>query len=60
MGVVTTTLEKAVNWAPHQRHVADAVWPGLLRHGNDGRRRPDYDMSRFGMELMRACRANRT
>ena len=35
MGVVTTTLEQAVAWSPHQCHVADAVWAGLLRHRDD-------------------------
>ena len=31
MGVVTTTLEQAGQLVAHQFHVADVVWPGLLR-----------------------------
>jgi NADH-quinone oxidoreductase subunit B len=53
-GVVTTTVEKAVNWAR-----SNAVWPALfglaccaieMMHTQTSRQ----DLSRFGMELMRA------
>src|ERR1700690_4646465 len=53
MGVVTTTLETAVNWAR-----TNAMWPMLfglaccaieMMSAQAG----SYDMSRFGMELMR-------
>jgi len=54
MGVVTTTLEKAVGWAR-----SNAVWPllfGLACCAIEmmSTEAPRYDMSRFGMELMRA------
>jgi len=54
MGFVTTTLAKGVNWAR-----ANSVWPALfglaccaieMMHSQMARN----DMSRFGMELMRA------
>lgn len=54
LGVVTTTLEQVINWGR-----TNAMWPmlfGLACCANEmmaaeGAR---YDMSRFGMELMRA------
>lgn len=54
MGVVTTTLEQVVNWSR-----TNSMWPMLFglaccaieMMGAEGAR---YDMSRFGMELMRA------
>ncbi len=54
MGVVTTTLEQMVNWGR-----SSAMWPmlfGLACCAIEmmGSQAPDYDMSRFGMELMRA------
>lgn len=54
MGVVTTTLEKAVNWAR-----TNAMWPmlfGLACCAIEmmSAQAADYDLSRFGMELMRA------
>ncbi len=53
MGVVTTTLESAVNWAR-----TNAMWPmlfGLACCAIEmmSAQASDYDMSRFGMELMR-------
>ncbi|MGH2581454.1 MAG: NADH-quinone oxidoreductase subunit B, partial [Anaerolineales bacterium] len=53
MGVVTTTLEKVVNWSR-----AGAMWPmlfGLACCAIEmmGAQASNYDMSRFGMELMR-------
>jgi NADH-quinone oxidoreductase subunit B len=50
MGVVTTTLEQAVNWSRTR-----AMWPllsGLIEMMSA--QASHYDMSRFGMELMRA------
>ena len=54
LGVVTTTLEQAVNWAR-----AGAMWPllsGLACCAIEmmSTQASHYDMSRFGMELMRA------
>ena len=54
MGMVTTTLEFAVNWAR-----TNAMWPmlfGLACCAIEmmSAQAADYDMSRFGMELMRA------
>ena len=54
MGIVTVSLEKAVGWAR-----SNAIWPMLFglaccaieMMSTQGAR---YDMSRFGMELMRA------
>ena len=53
MGVVTTTLEAAVNWAR-----TNAMWPmmfGLACCAIEmmAAQAADFDMSRFGMELMR-------
>jgi NADH-quinone oxidoreductase subunit B len=53
MGVVTTTLEKAVNWAR-----TNAMWPmlfGLACCAIEmmSTQASRYDLSRFGMELMR-------
>ena len=53
MGVVTTSLEKTVNWAR-----TNAMWPmlfGLACCAIEmmSAQAADYDMSRFGMELMR-------
>jgi len=53
MGVVTTTLEQVVNWS-RTRAMCRCCWFGVLCHRNDVGPGPDYDMSRFGMELMRA------
>src|SRR5258707_7473532 len=54
LGVVTTTLETAVNWGR-----TNAMWPmlfGLACCAIEmmAARASHYDMSRFGMELMRA------
>jgi NADH-quinone oxidoreductase subunit B len=54
MGVVTTTLEQAINWSR-----TNSMWPmlfGLACCAIEmmGAQAPSYDMSRFGMELMRA------
>ncbi len=54
MGVVTMTLEQAVNWSR-----ANAMWPmlfGLACCAMEmiSMQAPAYDVSRFGMELMRA------
>ena len=54
MGVVTTSLEQAVGWAR-----SNAIWPmlfGLACCAIEmmSTQAPRYDMSRFGMELMRA------
>src|SRR5258708_28732466 len=54
MGVVTTTLETAVNWVR-----TNSMWPmlfGLACCAIEmmAAQASDYDMSRFGMELMRA------
>ena len=54
MGIVTTSLEKAVNWAR-----SNAIWPmlfGLACCAIEmmSTQAPRYDLSRFGMELMRA------
>ncbi len=54
MGVVTTTLEQAVNWAR-----TNAMWPmlfGLACCAIEmmASQAAHYDLSRFGMELMRA------
>ena len=54
MGVVTTTIEQAVNWAR-----TNSMWPmlfGLACCAIEmmGAQASSYDMSRFGMELMRA------
>ncbi|HJW84151.1 MAG TPA: NADH-quinone oxidoreductase subunit B family protein [Anaerolineae bacterium] len=53
MGIVTTSLEKAVNWAR-----ANACWPlsfGLACCAIEfmSTQASSYDMSRFGMELVR-------
>ncbi|MGE5072781.1 MAG: NADH-quinone oxidoreductase subunit B [Anaerolineae bacterium] len=53
MGVVTTSLETAVNWAR-----TNAMWPmlfGLACCAIEmmAAQASDFDMSRFGMELMR-------
>jgi NADH-quinone oxidoreductase subunit B len=53
-GIVTTTLEKAVNWSRTY-----SMWPMLFGLACCAiemmmAQSPDYDMSRFGMELMRA------
>ena len=53
MGFVTTSLEKAVNWAR-----TNAMWPmlfGLACCAIEmmSAQASNYDMSRFGMELMR-------
>ena len=54
MGVVTLSAEKAINWAR-----SNAVWPmlfGLACCAIEmmSTQASNYDMSRFGMELMRA------
>ena len=54
LGAVTTTLEKAVNWSRTR-----AMWPllsGLACCAIEmmATQAADYDLSRFGMELMRA------
>ena len=54
MGVVTTTLERAVNWGR-----TNAMWPMLFGLACCAIEMistvmPDNDMSRYGMELMRA------
>jgi NADH-quinone oxidoreductase subunit B len=55
MGVVTTTLEQAVNWGR-----TNAMWPMLFGLACCAIEMistvagPQYDMARFGMELMRA------
>ncbi len=54
MGVVTLSLEKAVNWSR-----TNSMWPmlfGLACCAIEmmGAQASNYDMSRFGMELMRA------
>ncbi|MBI3360758.1 MAG: NADH-quinone oxidoreductase subunit B [Chloroflexi bacterium] len=54
MGVVTTTLETAVNWGR-----TNAMWPMLFGLACCAIEMistvmPDNDLSRFGMELMRA------
>ncbi len=54
MGIVTTTLEKAVNWSR-----TNSMWPmlfGLACCAIEmmSAQAADFDMSRFGMELMRA------
>ena len=54
MGIVTTSFEKAVGWAR-----SNAIWPmlfGLACCAIEmmSTQAPKYDMSRFGMELMRA------
>ena len=54
MGVVTTTLEQVVNWSR-----TNAMWPmlfGLACCAIEmmASQAATYDMSRFGMELMRA------
>jgi NADH-quinone oxidoreductase subunit B len=54
MGVVTTTLEQAVNWGR-----SNAIWPmlfGLACCAIEmmAAQAAHYDMSRFGAELMRA------
>jgi NADH-quinone oxidoreductase subunit B len=54
MGVVTTTLEDVVNWSR-----TNAMWPmlfGLACCAIEmmSAQASHYDMSRFGMELMRA------
>ena len=54
LGVVTTTLDPAVNWARTR-----AMWPLLLRLAccaieMMSTQASDYDLSRFGMELNRA------
>jgi NADH-quinone oxidoreductase subunit B len=54
MGVVTTSLEKMVNWSR-----TNSMWPmlfGLACCAIEmmGAQASSYDMSRFGMELMRA------
>jgi NADH-quinone oxidoreductase subunit B len=54
LGVVTTTLEKMVNWSR-----TNSMWPmlfGLACCAIEmmGAQASSYDMSRFGMELMRA------
>ncbi len=53
MGVVTTTLEQAIDWSR-----TNSMWPmlfGLACCAIEmmGAQAPRYDMSRFGMELMR-------
>ena len=53
MGIVTTSLEKAVNWSR-----TNSMWPmlfGLACCAIEmmSAQAADYDMSRFGMELMR-------
>jgi len=54
MGIVTTSLEKAVNWSR-----TNAMWPMLFGLACCAiemmvAQAADYDMSLFGMELMRA------
>lgn len=54
MGVVTTTLEQAINWSR-----TNSMWPmlfGLACCAIEmmSAQGASYDMSRFGMELMRA------
>jgi NADH-quinone oxidoreductase subunit B len=54
MGVLTTTLETAINWGR-----TNAMWPMLFGLACCAIEMiatvmPDHDMSRFGMELMRA------
>ncbi|MCC7209728.1 MAG: NADH-quinone oxidoreductase subunit B [Anaerolineae bacterium] len=54
LGVVTTTLETAINWGR-----TNSMWPmlfGLACCAIEmmSAQAPVYDMSRFGMELMRA------
>jgi NADH-quinone oxidoreductase subunit B len=53
LGILTTSLEKAVNWSR-----TGAMWPmlfGLACCAIEmmGSQASDYDLSRFGMELMR-------
>ncbi len=53
MGILTTTLEKAVNWGR-----SNALWPlgfGLACCAIEffATQAPSYDMSRFGMEVVR-------
>jgi NADH-quinone oxidoreductase subunit B len=53
MGILTTTVEKAVNWGR-----SNALWPlgfGLACCAIEfmATQAPEYDMSRFGMELVR-------
>jgi NADH-quinone oxidoreductase subunit B len=54
LGFITTTLEQAVNWSR-----TNSMWPmlfGLACCAIEmmASQAPTYDMSRFGMELMRA------
>jgi NADH-quinone oxidoreductase subunit B len=54
LGIVTLKLEQAINWAR-----SNAIWPmlfGLACCAIEmmSAQAADYDMSRFGMELMRA------
>jgi NADH-quinone oxidoreductase subunit B len=54
MGIVTTSVEQAINWAR-----SNAIWPmlfGLACCAIEmmSTQASDYDVSRFGMELMRA------
>jgi NADH-quinone oxidoreductase subunit B len=54
MGIVTARLEDVVNWAR-----SNAIWPmlfGLACCAIEmmSAQAPDFDLSRFGMELMRA------
>jgi len=54
LGVVTTTLEQTINWSR-----TNSMWPmlfGLACCAIEmmGAQASNYDMSRFGMELMRA------
>lgn len=54
LGILTVSLEQAVNWAR-----SNAIWPmlfGLACCAIEmmATQAPDYDLSRFGMELMRA------
>ena len=50
---LTGRLEDLVQWVGPGRRGAH-LRPGLLRHRDDGGRRPHYDIARFGMEVFRA------
>ena len=54
-GVLLTTRREARRLRAQELAVAGHVRPGLLRDRDDGhRRRPRYDLARFGMEVFRA------
>jgi NADH-quinone oxidoreductase subunit B len=54
MGVVTTTLEQAINWSRTNSMWPMLFWLACCAIEMMGAQSPSYDMSRFGMELMRA------